>query len=124
MRRSVALVLFHIFDGLGDAIVDKLPVTCQNTADRVNSTPCDVRCTSFASSSRSILRICWLMAGCDHPVSRATAENEPKRSTFHKVTRICGFSVFVLNPVAFVVMLMSVFVLAFSRVLLSAGVFI
>ena len=34
MRRSVALVLFHIFDGLGDAIVDKLPVTCQNTADR------------------------------------------------------------------------------------------
>lgn len=64
------------------------------------------------------------MAGCDHPVSRATAENEPKRSTFHKVTRICGFSVFVLNPVAFAVMLMSVFVLAFSRVLLSAGVFI
>ena len=34
MRRSVALVLFHIFDGLGDAIVDELPVTCQNTADR------------------------------------------------------------------------------------------
>ena len=34
------------------------------------------------------------------------------------------FSVFVLNPVAFAVMLMSVFVLAFSRVLLSAGVFI
>ena len=64
------------------------------------------------------------MAGCDHPVSRATAENEPKRSTFHKVTRICGFSVFVLNPVAFAVMLMSVFVLVFSRVLLSAGVFI
>ena len=34
MRRSVALVLFHIFDGLGDAIVDELPVACQNTADR------------------------------------------------------------------------------------------
>ena len=64
------------------------------------------------------------MAGCDQPVSRATAENEPKRSTFHKVTRICGFRVFALNPAVFAVTLTSVLVLAASCALLSADTFI